>query len=258
LSIGIAGWLARALTNVQFRGKARLLHGLSPRQGTTTRRLFGYTIELDRSDFIQRAVYLGVYEPDETRLLRGYLKPGMVVVDAGANIGYYTLLAASIGCTVHAFEPSPAIFAQLARTIEANGLTGVHLIEAGLSDIDATLRLPVPHEDNHTPSLLDETASAHDEVKVMRLDDYLESNHIKRVDLLKMDVEGFEPNILRGARRALDEHRIGAVMCEFNDYWLRQNHTTPEEFFAEVCDYGFQMVYGSLRNATQTMFFTMT
>src|SRR5262245_32273149 len=90
-------WIARAIASAiepfWFRGKGRLLHALCPHQGTARRTIFGAAVTLDLSDWVQRCVFLGVYEPHETKWVRGYLRPGMVVVDVGANIGYYTLLA---------------------------------------------------------------------------------------------------------------------------------------------------------------------
>ncbi len=93
----------------QFRGKARLLSRLVPRTGTRTSRVFGYRVELDLSELIQRMVYLGAFERWESRAVSRYLKPGMCFVDVGANIGYYSLLAARlVGSSgrVFAVEPS--------------------------------------------------------------------------------------------------------------------------------------------------------
>jgi hypothetical protein len=89
-------FIIKTLRPHHFRGKARLLESLSECAGEIETDVFGYQTKLDRSDFIQRRIYLGAYEQHETQLVRGYLKPGMTFVDVGANIGYFSLLAASI------------------------------------------------------------------------------------------------------------------------------------------------------------------
>src|SRR3954453_6323025 len=89
--------LLRVLRPVPFRGKYRLLHRLVPRTGTRTAEVFGARMELDLSDWIQRNIYLGSYERQETRVFRRLLKAGDVAVDVGANVGYFTPLAASRG-----------------------------------------------------------------------------------------------------------------------------------------------------------------
>src|SRR5260370_1452438 len=111
--------VAAALDGLWFRGKGRLLHALCPRSGTGTRSVFGVPISLDLNDWVQRSVFLGTYEPHETRMLQTYLQPSMVVVDVGANIGYYTLLAReAVGATgrVIAIEPSARSRSRLQKT----------------------------------------------------------------------------------------------------------------------------------------------
>src|SRR4051812_45920835 len=102
------------LRSIRFRGKARLFNLFCPRSGTKRARIFGSVFSLDLADFVQRQIYLGTFEPKETRLVNGFLQPGMTFVDAGANVGYYTALAAAKVAgnqgRVIAFEPSPYAF----------------------------------------------------------------------------------------------------------------------------------------------------
>ncbi len=90
-------------------------------------RLFnGMKMTCDLADQIQRQIYFfGAYEPIEVYLLRYLLRPGMVVIDAGANVGQHTLIAAGeVGChgEVHAFEPIPKNFRRLVAHVSENGL----------------------------------------------------------------------------------------------------------------------------------------
>src|SRR5882762_1728801 len=121
------GILSRS-RELHFRGKARLLNAVVPRSGIKTARVFGSLFELDLADHIQRHIYMGAFEPRETRLAKKHLRPGMTCVDVGANVGYYTALTAQAvgpsGCVV-AFEPSPYAFERLHGMIARNELEHV-------------------------------------------------------------------------------------------------------------------------------------
>jgi FkbM family methyltransferase len=236
---------AQLLAPIHFKGKARLLHTLCPKQGITITNLFGYQIELDLSDYIQRSMYLKVFEPHESRFVKNYLKPGMTFVDVGANVGHYTLMAAALvgpKGKVFAFEPSPYAYSQLAKTIKKNGLAQVFLIEAGLSDRPDRLQLYVPKAEvgNHNSTLIPVADFLPIEVSVERLDTYLTEQKINHVDLLKIDVEGFEPNVFRGAGSYITEGKIAAILCEFNQFWLQANQSSSRQLYQFLVQQGYR------------------
>jgi Methyltransferase FkbM domain len=76
-------------------------------------------------------------------------------------------------------------------------------------------------------------------VTARRLDDCLAEWGVASIDLLKIDVEGLEAKVFAGAERALGSGRIKAVLCEFNDYWLRASGTSPQALHAMLTDLGF-------------------
>lgn len=236
--------LADALRPFSFRGKARLLHALCPREGERAARVFGCRVGLDLADYIQRSIYLGVFEPWESAAVRRHLKPGMTFVDVGANVGYYTLMASALvgdaGCVL-AFEPSPYAFARLAEAVGRNGLSNVLPLQVGLDKSEGVRRLFMPDEPgNHTPSMVERGEGRPVEVPVRRLDDCLAERRVERVDLLKLDVEGFEPNVVEGATAYVRAGRVGALLCEFNSYWLERNGTSAEEFYGRLTGLGFR------------------
>lgn len=254
--------LADMLRPFSFRGKARLLHSLCPREGERCAQIFGCRVNLDLCDHIQRSIYLGVFEPEETEQVRNYLKPGMTIVDVGANVGYYTLMAAAaVGGAgrVLAFEPSPYAFERLAETLRRNGVSNVLALPIGLGEAERALPLFMPQRPgNHTPSMVAAGRGGGLEVPVRRLDDCLAEHRVERVDLMKIDVEGFEPNVVEGAMGYITRGKVGAILCEFNSYWLGKNGVSAEKFFETLTGLGFEPSNGrpDFRITIQNVLFT--
>lgn len=257
------GMISSMLRPVSFRGKARLLHAACPKEGEREALIFGYSIRLDLGDFGQRSIYLGVYEPRESASVRAYLKKGMTVIDVGANVGYYSLMAASIvrgEGQVHAFEPSPYAFARLSETIARNDIQQLRLVGAALSDVAGQAQLFVSKKPgNHTPTMVPNDGGQPVGIRVMTLDNYLGENRIERVDFAKLDIEGFEPNVLRGASEALGSRRIRAILCEFNRGWLEANGSSAEQLYQMIVSRGFSAVglVPDFRKENQNIFFTL-
>jgi FkbM family methyltransferase len=222
----ISDSIVAAFRDVYFRGKGRLFNSFYSNAGLRRARVFDSVFELDLGDLIQRKIYLGTFEPRETRLARTFLGPGMTFVDVGANVGYYTALAAKHVAggagRVIAFEPSPYAFQRLHSMVVANRLEHITAVNAGLSDASGRRNLYLGVDSrNHTPTMVAHGNSTATEVPVVTLDAEAERLGIERIDLMKIDVEGHEPRVLNGAKRLLSEGRIRAVLCEFNEFWLR-------------------------------------
>ena len=204
-------------------------------------------MELDLSDVIQRDVYAGIYEPFETRHIRKFLRPGMTVVDVGANVGYYTWLAAdAVGSSgrVLAIEPGPYAFERLRRVIQTNGLGHVQCRNLAVSDAAGrgTLYVPRRAEGNYNPSLSPYLPDMEPvEVALARLDDVLDEAGIGAVDLMKVDVEGHELRVFRGAERSIRQGRFRAVLCEFNEGYQAGAGWSCEQLERWFGDSGFQL-----------------
>ena len=161
-------------------------------------------LELDLSVPIYRHIYY-YYDIDgalETHLIKRIATSDTVMIDAGAHIGYFTLIGAKYAGRVYAFEPSHATFAYLERNIRLNPALAakVKLSECGLSDIEDVLRFYNSQSHLWAGSLrpLDIENSFFEEVRVLKLDDALRDEEA-RVTLVKIDVEGAELDVLRGA-----------------------------------------------------------
>jgi FkbM family methyltransferase len=163
--------------------------------------------------FLQASV-LRTYEPELSFVAR----PGDVVVDGGANVGFYAMLQASRGARVVAFEPNPETAARLRAGIIRNGLGGlVTTIGAGLADRAGKHRFYVADSNTIGGSIfqdLDETERRPtEEVELVALDEALRGLGVGPVDLLKLDVEGAECLALDGGAHSLGQVRAVAIEC---------------------------------------------
>jgi FkbM family methyltransferase len=156
----------------------------------------------------------GVWEADVMKLLRRSLRSGGVFVDVGANVGFHTVLAARLvapGGSVYAVEPAPWTLDLLRANVWRSGLD-VNVLPYAASDLPGTARLAV--EPEHRSGAQLSTTQGDVEVEAARLDDLLPEIE---VDVLKVDVEGGEPLVLRGARGVLDRSPRLLAVVEFRD-----------------------------------------
>jgi FkbM family methyltransferase len=247
-----------AFRPIHFRGKARLLNAVSPTSGVRHSRIFGSVFELDLADFIQRRIYLGTFEPADTRLVQKYLGPGMTFVDVGANVGYYTALAAQLvgsAGRVIAFEPSPYAFKRLEAMLRANSLQQSTAVHAGLSDSAGQAKLYLGIDShNHTPTMAAHENTTATDITIETLDDQADRLGIDRIHLMKIDVEGHETKVLAGAKRLLSEARIRAVLCEFNEHWLCASGSSSRDLERVLREAGFVECEQVLRGGENRFF----
>lgn len=241
----LIGHAAGLLAPIAFRGKARLLHSLCPHRGECDARIFGYNVSLYLEDYIQRSIFLRTFEPQETQLVASYLRRGMTFVDAGANIGYFSLLAASIVGSegiVYAFEPSPIEVCRLKANVSRNAIDRIIVVESGLGSRPGLIELFVPITfENRSPTMVPHDGQGQAvPVAVTTLDAFCAERGIERIDLLKMDVEGFESDIVRGSDSLLKNRRIKGILCEFNQTWLVANGTSGDELYDLIRSYGYR------------------
>jgi FkbM family methyltransferase len=187
-------------------------------QGRAVVRREGILLDLDLGDWNQRLYYLGATETRKLRLMRTLLPPRGVFVDVGGHVGLHTLTMArhlSVGGRVLAFEPMAENLACLRRNIELNELANVRVEPIALGDREATVGLFVPpgHRGGPTAGTRVQASEGWIQAGTARcrpLDACFEES---RLDLMKLDVEGDEVAVLRGATRLLKTHQP-VLVCE--------------------------------------------
>jgi FkbM family methyltransferase len=212
---------------------AALLYGLNRARLWRRRvRVWGHKVRASSLDrllclWLHRAGLMG---REERRFLQEAVAPGMRVVDVGANVGLYTLLLAHLagpGGHVYAVEPEPVLFRTLCSNCRRNGAANVTTLNCALGAAAGRTvfyRSAFNCGDNRLGGLGWKGQGV--EVNLARLDDLLPA---PRVDFIKMDVQGYELQVLRGMDRVFAESPGLRLYLEFWPAGLRSAGTEPEE-----------------------------
>lgn len=207
------------------RGRDRLailatLCGALPDPLVTVRSHLGDHLNIDsQSPAYRHAFFTGLYEPGITGLLAAIVTPGAVCVDIGANVGWHSLVMArhaGEAGKVHAFEPYPLSFQRLTDNIVANGLEDrIRASRLAVADGARTVAMKIDSTLPTTHVRLDLTASTGaTTAETIALDDYCSGELIHRIDLIKLDVEGAERLVIRGAAATLSSPRAPILIVE--------------------------------------------
>lgn len=161
---------------------------------------------------------LGIAEPDVVAVFERHLSRGGVALDLGANVGFFTLVCAALvgdEGRVVAFEPLPANAAALRRNVELNVLDHVTVVEAAVTDYEGVTTLTIGDSDQEASIALENRGDQAIDVQTVTLDAEMRRRGLAPT-LVKIDVEGAEEAVIRGALELLREHRP-VVLCEVHD-----------------------------------------
>jgi FkbM family methyltransferase len=163
---------------------------------------------------------------------RRVLRPGDLFLDVGANVGSYTIWAGELGAAVIALEPAPDTFALLLENIDLNGYRA-EAIQAAVGGICGTARFTSGLD---CVNRLDAEGSA--ETRMVTIDSVLGE---RTAAGMKVDVEGFEIEVLRGCHRALSEHRIRLIQLEWNTGSIAAVGTDRQPVADLLASYGYSL-----------------
>jgi FkbM family methyltransferase len=235
-----------------FKGKSWLSHQVTRHlrgKGLSTTIVFdlGERIRLDLDDWIPYWLFVtGVYERKHSAFFRGVLREGMTVLDIGADIGYYTLQAAvRVGDSgrVHSFEPVDTTYAKLRENVELNGLENVCLNQVAVHDHEGTVEVFVAKENSTGASKLTRgmgLSGRSQAVRCLSIDDYLRERSIETVDVVKIDVEGSEPYVVKGMRSTLEANPDLVLFMEINQPTLKAQGSSAEDLVEYMTELGFR------------------
>ena len=222
----------------RFRGR-----NLLRRYGQFVRvKVLEATFELDLHSWYQMDLFVGfdggrLYEPGTMCLMRRLLKEGDTFMDIGASIGYFTVLGGiKVGPRglVLAFEPSPTSFERLLRNCQINNLRNVRASQCAIGGRDGHSYLYLSKEESSS-TMLGPTAEARTPVivPVTRLEKAMQ---VESVDLVKIDVEGYEMQVLPSLKQLAFSNPNMMLICEYNSSVYERTQSSPHVLFDRLHD----------------------
>jgi FkbM family methyltransferase len=208
----------------------------------------GFKVEVFADDYIgDKIKRKGVYENAAIIFLRAMLSrmPNAIALDIGANIGNHVLHVADLTEHLYAFEPQPEVAAVLKGNLQRNEITNVTVCEFGLSDKNETLSFYQNLDGNIGASTFHETVKSDNnkcvELEVKVGDECLQAMQVDRVDLIKLDVEGFEAEVLAGLKAMIAQSQP-VIMMEWNSEQTREAFSQRDIFNTVLKDYEMKSI----------------
>jgi FkbM family methyltransferase len=191
----------------------------------------GYKMYLDKNDVMQISLF--DYDPIETELVKSNVKKNDIVIDVGANMGYYTLLMAKTGAFVNSYEPAPSNFKLLQKNVHQNNFSqNVTLHNTAVSNFIGTSKLFLS-EFTHGEHNLDYdrySSGKFVEVPVTKI-------NLDKIDFAKIDVEGSELHVLEGMKSLPNK-----ILIEFNSSYLKESGSNYKDFFKFLNKYSIKEI----------------
>jgi FkbM family methyltransferase len=238
--MSVQNMVASFLSSVEFRNRQITQEASRSTTQIVDLGSFKILVPSDDSSVARSIIEAHQYEPHVTAAIRRVLKPGMVFVDVGANIGYLSLIAArevGSGGKVISFEPGQYFCKLLYLSAKLNGFANVEIYPFAVADQRKNVIYDETHGSGGSISQFDvnlETTALRHIVHALTLDDVLRDE--ERVHLIKMDIEGAEHLALQGSKNILKSHRP-TIISEFSPAGLRNvSGVSGRDFLRELID----------------------
>lgn len=201
-----------------------------------------FKMELDVSEYIQSLLFLfNSFEPETILLFEKLITPNQYIFDVGANIGYLSLHFSNLTGPkgqVFSFEPEMKNFGKLEQNIQINQLSNIKTFKIALSNINSTLKLYHSSDNNlgsHSLMHSDLLSNTFEEVPAIRFDDFVKSNDISKIDVIKIDVEGAETEVIEGMYDSIIQFKPNLII-ELNDRVQRSRNSTADLLKEYICN----------------------
>jgi FkbM family methyltransferase len=245
---GIRIAVGRRYPLLPFRGRVPLLQGSVEEipAGMIVETRPGIRVKVAPNGMYHDVYFWGDYEPYNTKIYHRLVGLRGTVFDVGANFGWYTTLFARwVGESgqVHAFEPVPFIHHLASETLHLNDLTSrvrLNQLALGRSSGTATIHTyaGLPHG-HATIADLGRSDGVEHACQVTTLDEYCENNAIDAIQFMKVDVEGFEPDVFAGGKRILGSPDAPIIAFEVNGTCLRARSLRSVDVIDELRSAGY-------------------
>ncbi len=201
--------------------------------------------KLDISQHIEYSIFYNSIEDSSRKKLYSLLKTGFTVLDIGTNIGEVLLnIASKIGPAgkIYGFEPNPPIFERLLTNISLNNFKNISVFKLGLSHENKDFQLyEILPENLGATRILDKDdgISSKTTIHTIKVDDFVTENNITKIDLIKIDVEGFELFVLMGASEVLKKWKP-VLFIELIDSHQKIHHFGARQLVEYLISFGYR------------------
>lgn len=236
------------------KGKQRLVTQSTKRFPLNEKRLAklrfnDIQMECDLTKHIQKQLFFfGEYEREESQLWVDFARDSSTIFDIGANVGLYSLLAASVNSNafVYAFEPTPMLQSILKKNILINEIDNIIVNPVAVSDESGDIFLNTctgGDGSNEGMNFVSHTQvqEVTEVVQALTIDDYCQQNGIETIDLMKMDIEGGEFRALLGAQKMLVNKEIRIILMELIEWAANRSGSSCNEIKQLLFDSGYKM-----------------
>ncbi|MBS2035854.1 FkbM family methyltransferase [bacterium] len=194
----------------------------------------GVSLVLNPADaIVSGSLALGCYESYNQVLFESLLRPGMTVIDVGANIGLFSAIAASYlgeSGRVIAVEPDATNCSFIKKTIQRNQFNNLVVVEKAAGDQCKTVRLYLCENNKADHRVYDPSGSrSYHEVEMTSLDELVRAQGLESVDLMKIDAQGAEPLIFDGMRELISKNPRVKILVEFWPWGILQLGRSPRQ-----------------------------
>jgi FkbM family methyltransferase len=212
----------------------------------------GINYKLDISDLVDHFIYFGFRE-DAKEKLYSFIKPGMTVLDIGTNMGVTALhFSQRVGTTgkVIGFEPDKINYDKATTNIALNNFKNIVVENIGLGNENTTMKLYLVNDENRGMNRILTSTVPYPfiEIPVRVLDDFIKEHPLKKIDLIKIDVEGFEMNILQGATSIIKQYRP-ILFIELDDNNLKAHGHSAKDLISFVKAFDYEIIHSETNKA---------
>lgn len=210
----------------------------------------GIHLQLDIYDYVSHWLYFG-FRDDSHKTLMSLVKPGQTILDIGTNYGTTILQFAKLlngQGFAYGFEPDPLNFKLCQQNMSLNPFTNIEVENIGLGNTESSLYLVVDTASNRGGNRISTQIDnrEHTEVKVIKLDSWAITKNLSQVDLLKIDVEGYEYEVLKGGVELLKRFKP-TLFIELDDENLRLQQSSALELVEFLQALGYQLSHSETK-----------
>jgi FkbM family methyltransferase len=206
----------------------------------------GFRIILNLKKDVDVYFYKGNFESDTLNYFKSIIKTGDIIFDIGANIGIYTLIASlktgSQG-KVYSFEPADWAYDRLSKNIKLNEFSNIISIKKGVADYSRTADFFQCEDDAYNSIGKNPMRDVKhvNKIEITSIDDFICENNITKIDVLKIDTEGADYLVLKGAQKILQSDYPPVIFCEYNRNIKNGFDYTLEDFEQFIKSYNYNI-----------------